>query len=249
VTSDQPVAASVIEESSTIMFAYSGFTGGSTNPILPLINANNSGYVTGVQILNTGGSDTSVTVSYTPSFAGTACTETQMVPAGQSKTFALAAFNNGANSNCAAGATFVGSAQVTANSASMDLTAIVNQLKAGLNGEAYSGFAPPAPADTTVVMPLIMDRNGGYYTGFNVTNAGTSSTDVTCTFTGTGYTVGPTTLAPGAAMTALQNNQIASGYVGSGTCTSTGEPILGVVNELGAAGAADQLLVYNGINP
>ncbi len=52
ITSDQPVAASVIEESSAVMFAYSGFNAGSTNPVMPLINANNSGYVTGIQIQN-----------------------------------------------------------------------------------------------------------------------------------------------------------------------------------------------------
>jgi hypothetical protein len=247
VTSDQPVAASVIEESSTVMFAYSGFNAGSTDPVLPLINANNAGYQTGIQIQNAGGSSTDVTVSYTPSLAGTACTETQTVPAGASATFALAAFANGANSTCAAGATFVGSAQVTTNSASMELVAITNQLLIGVNGEAYSGF-DPAAAGTTSVMPLIMDRNSGYFTGFNVQNVGTSSTDVTCTFTGTSYTVNAT-LAAGEAVTDLQSGQIADSYVGSGSCTSTGEPILTIVNELGPSATADQLLVYGGIVP
>jgi hypothetical protein len=246
VTSDQPVAASVIEESSSIMFAYSGFTGGTTNPVLPLINANNSGYVTGVQIQNGGASDTSVTVSYTPSTAGTACEETQTIPAGASRTFALLAFNSGANSDCVPLALFVGSAQVTANSMSQPLVAIVNQLGA-VNGEAYSGY-DAATANTTAVMPLIMDSNGGYFTGFNVMNVGAASTDVNCTFTNTSYTVSDT-LAAGEALTALQAGQIAPGYVGSGTCTSTGESIVAVVNELGASNTADQLLVYNGINP
>jgi hypothetical protein len=247
VTSDQPVAASVIEESSTVMFAYSGFNGGSVDPVLPLINANNSGYITGIQIQNAGGSDTDVTVSYTPSFAGTACTETQTVPAGESMTFALFAFASGANSDCVAGATFVGSAQVTTNSASQDLVAITNQLRPGVNGEAYSGF-DPAAAGTTSVMPLIMDRNSGYYTGFNVQNVGSTDTDVTCTFTGTTYQVNAT-LAAGEAATAIQNNNVANAYVGSGTCTSTGEPIVTIVNELGPSLTADQLLVYDGATP
>jgi hypothetical protein len=248
ITSDQPVAASVIEESSAVMFAYSGFNAGSTDPVMPLINANNSGYITGIQIQNAGASATDVTVSYTPSLAGTACTETQTVPANSSATFALFAFANGANSTCAAGATFVGSAQVTGNSTSQELVAITNQLLPNVNGEAYSGFDPAAATDTSV-MPLIMDRNSGYFTGFNVQNVGSSSTDVTCTFSGgVSYTVNAT-LAAGAATTALQNGQIADGYVGSGTCTSTGEPILAIVNELGPSGTADQLLVYNGIVP
>jgi hypothetical protein len=247
ITSDQPVAAAVIEESSAVMFAYSGFTGGVTNPVMPLVNANNAQYITGIQIQNGGASPTDVTVSYTPSFAGTACTETRTIPANSSETFALYAFNNGDSSTCAGGATFVGSAEVTANSASMPLVAIVNQLKPGVNGEAYGSFDSAAATDT-VVMPLIMDRNSGYYTGFNVANVGAGSVTVNCTFTGSAYTVSDT-LAAGEAMTALQNGLIADGYVGSGTCTATGGTIVGVVNELGPSGTADQLLVYEGINP
>jgi len=77
------------------MFAYTGFMAGSPNPVMPLVNANNNGYVTGIQIQNIGTQPTDVTLSYTPSAAGSACTETQTIPAGQSKTFALAAFANG----------------------------------------------------------------------------------------------------------------------------------------------------------
>jgi len=247
-SNSQPVVAAVIEESTTVMFAYSGFNAGVADPVMPLINANNSGYVTGVQIQNSGSSATNVTVSYTPSTAGTACTETQNIPAGQSKTFALAAFANGANSNCVALAKFVGSAQVTTNSASQPLVAIVNQLKGSQNGEAYGAFDPSAAKETTL-LPLIMDRNGGYYTGFNVMNVGSGTTSVTCTFTGTSYQV-TQSLAAGAALNALQNNQIANGYVGSATCTGgSGSQIVAIVNELGASATADQLLVYEGVIP
>jgi hypothetical protein len=248
VTSDQPVAVSVIEESSTIMFAYSGFVGGSPNPVLPLINANNSGWVTGVQIQNTGATSTNVTVSYTPAPGlGTACTETQTIAAESSATFALAAFGNGANSTCAAGVRFVGSAKVTANSAGHDLNVIVNQLGPG-KGEAYGGFDVAAASDT-VVMPLIMDRNGGFFTGFNIQNVGSDSTDVDCTFTNSSYTVSAT-LAAGAALNDLQGDKIAAGYVGSATCVASGGTdnlIVGVVNEL-ASSTSDLFLVYEGIN-
>ena len=248
VTSSQAVAIAVIEESSTVMFAYSGFAGGATNPVMPLINANNSGYVTGVQIQNIGGLATDVTVSYTPASAGTACTETQTIAAGQSKTFALGAFASGAPSTCVAGAKFVGSAQVTANTAAQNLVAIINQLKTGVNGEAYGSFNP-ALATNIVVMPLIMDRNSGWYTGFNVMNVGAAATTINCTFTGTAYTVNTGVLAPGQAYNAIQNNAIASGYVGSATCTATnaGDKIVSVVNEVKNT-AGDNLLVYEGIN-
>jgi hypothetical protein len=247
VTSDQPVAVSVIEESSTIMYAYSGFASGSTNPVMPLINANNSGYYTGIQIQNTGATPTSVTVSYT-AVTGTDCTETQTIPAESSATFALAAFGGASpgSDTCVDGATFVGSAAVTANSAGNDLNVIVNQLSAS-NGEAYGGFDPAAATDT-VVMPLIMDRNGGYFTGFNVQNVGSDSTTVNCTFTDSTYTVSAT-LDAGEALSDLQGDKIASGYVGSATCVASGGTdnlIVGVVNELGPSG--DAFLVYEGIN-
>lgn len=250
VTSDQPIAAAVIEESTQIMFAYSGFGAGSTSPVLPLINANNAGYVTGVQIQNAGGVETTVTLSYTPvPGVGTACTETQTIPAGQDRTFALGAFAGspppGATTDCIGGARFVGSAQVTGNTANQELTAIVNQLLPGTNGEAYNGFNV-AEATAKVVMPLIMDRNGGYNTGFNVMNVGASTVTVTCTFTGTSYTVSDT-LGPGEALNDIQYNKIAAGYVGSGTCEAPGGQIVAVVNELGASPTADQLLVYEGV--
>lgn len=249
VTSGQPVAVTVIEENNVMMFAYNGFLGASTNPVIPLVNANNSGFTTGVQIQNVGASSTSVTLSYTPSSAGTACTETQSISAGQSKTFTLGAFTSGTNSNCSAGAKFIGSAEVTANSNSQSLVAVANQHRIGTNGEAYGAFNP-ADASDTVVLPLIMDRNSGYWTGFNVMNVGAGSTSVTCTFTNTSYEVGPVTLAAGEALTDLQNGKIASKYVGSATCKASNPPgkIIAVVNELGPSGTLDQLLVYEGIS-
>lgn len=249
VTATEPIAVTVMEVGPTTLFAYDGFTGGSSDVVMPLINANNAGYVTGVQIMNLGDTDTEVTVSYTPSLAGTACTETKTIPAGQSETFALYAFaQTVAGENCANGATFIGSARITGNSANQELVAIVNQLNAGANkGAAYEGFAP-STATSSVVMPLIMDRNSNYWTGFSVANVGTITTTVQCTFSNSMY-VESATLAPGEAMTRLQNGQIASGYVGSATCTaSSGGQIVGVVNELNSVLPGDVFLVYNAFN-
>ncbi len=137
------------------------------------------------------------------------------------------------------GQRFIGSAQVTSNSANQPLVVIVNQLLPNRNGESYSGF-DPSLATNKVVMPLIMDRNSGYFTGFNVMNVGTTSTTVTCTFTGTSYTV-TGTLNQGQALTDLQSGKIANGYVGSGTCTASGSgKIVAVVNELGPSSTSDQ---------
>lgn len=246
VTSSENIVAAVIQENAGIMFAYTGFTGGDPNPVFPLVNANNGPFVSGLQIQNAGTASTEVTVSYTPSFAGTACTETQTIAAGTSATFALFAFNDGSNSTCAGGATFVGSATVTTNSTNQPLVGIGNQL-GGAGGEAYGSFAA-GDATNTVVMPLIMDRNGGFYTGFNIANVGASTTNVNCTFTNSSYTVSGS-IPAGGALTDIQNNQIADSYVGAATCVGdAGAQIVAVVNQLGPDGSKDQFLVYEGIN-
>lgn len=257
IQSTQPIVAAVIQHDSRVMLAYSGFSGGAVYPVMPLINANNAGYITGIQIQNMGTTTTTVKVSYSPSQSGTSCEETQSIPPQDSKTFALYAFAGvslpGMTTNCAGGQQFIGSARVTLNSASQPLAVVVNQLKPGVNAEAYGGFDPDK-AHNRVVMPLIMDRNSGYFTGFNVMNAGSMAIKVVCTFTNTSYRVSGN-LAPGEALTDIQNGKIMSNYVGSGTCEaldpSTNAPnlnakIVAVVNELRPSNN-DEFLVYEAI--
>jgi len=252
ITGNQPLVASVVQESNKIMFAYTGFAAGSTNPVFPLVNANNANYITGIQIQNAGTQATDVTLSYTPASAGTACTETRTVQPGASATFALSAFNPSvpadASSNCAK-AKFIGSARVTGNTTAQNLVGIGNQLLPGVNGEAYGSFSD-SDAGKSVVMPLIMDRNGGYFTGFNVQNVGTNPTTVTCTFQNNARTVGPTALAAGQALNDVQLNTLAAGYIGSAVCTgdAADTKLVGVVNEL-KTGTVDNLLVYEGVKP
>lgn len=249
VTSNQPIVVTVMEVGPTMLFAYNGFTTSVTNPMMPLVQANNYGYTTGIQIQNSGDAASDVVVTYTPSAAGTQCTETHNIPAHASVTYALNAWSStdpdAAHNTCTNGQTFIGSAQVTSNSAGTGLAAIINQQNFGGNkGAAYGSF-DSATAGTTVVLPLIMDRNYGYFTGFNIMNVGTGSVDVNCTFTGSSYTA-HATLTAGAAMTDVQVNKIADKYVGSATCvaTGTGAKIVGVVNELLNAGSTDTFLVY-----
>lgn len=257
ITSDQPVVAAVIQEANTaanrVMFAYTGIVGGTTNPVFPLINSNNSNYITGTQIQNAGTTATTVTVSYTPGGAGVACTETQTIQPGAVAIFSLFSFHpsaaipNGGTSDCRRGERFIGSAKVTGNSASVNLVGQVNQLLPGVNGEAYNAFSE-ADASNVVILPLIMDRNSGFFTGINVQNVGTAATTVTCTFTNATYTV-QKLLQPGEALNDIQQGKIADRYVGGGRCASTDATakLVAVVNEL-KIGDLDQLLVYEGIN-
>lgn len=255
VSSDQPIVVTVMEvgpNSSPMLFGYNGFTTEHANPVMPLVQANNWGYTTGIQVMNTGGSARNVTISFTPSTAGTACTQTQSVPAGQSATFALTAWDAGdgnGDNNCVDGETFVGSAEVT-DAGTQTLVSIVNQHDFGGNmGASYGAFSPDQASDT-VVMPLIMQDNWGYFTGFNVMNVGTASTTVSCAFSGSAYTDGAT-LAPGEALTSVQyGTALGSGYVGSATCTASGgdASIIGVVNETLLGTGQDTFLVYEAFN-
>jgi hypothetical protein len=252
VTSNEPVVVTVMEVGPAMLFGYDGFTSGSPDPVMPLVQANNYGYTTGIQVQNTGGSQTTVTLTYTPSSAGSSCTQTKSIPAGGSETFAIQAWapsDGNADNNCPNGGTFVGSAQVTTNSGGGDLVAIVNQQNFGANkGAAYGAFSP-ASASAKVVMPLINDRNYGYFTGFNVVNVGSQTTTVNCTFSNSTYTTGAT-LTSGAAFTAVQANQIGNAYVGSAVCTATGgdQSIIGVVNQVNTSGSSDTFLVYEAFN-
>lgn len=250
------VVAAVMQVGPDLLFAYNGFTAGSTGPVIPLVNANNSGFITGIQIQNAGDADTEVTIEYTPvAGLGTACSETKTVAAGSSSTFALYAFTlandpNPGTDNCAMGAQFVGSASVS-QTGDEPLVGIVNQLSSD-KGSAYNAFNP-ATASDVVVMPLIMDRNSGFFTGFNVQNVSSTATTVTCDFTSTdGSVTGSVTsgvLNEGDAFNDIQDGELADGFVGSAVCTANtaGADIIGVVNQL-FGGPGGLFFTYEGFN-
>ncbi len=238
-----PVVATVLEvgpSSAPMLFGYNGFTAGSVDPVMPLVQSNNYGYTTGIQVQNTGGTATDVVISYTPSTSGTACTDSATIQPGASATFGL-------TGSCIESQTFVGSAQVTSNSAGMDLVAIVNQQNFSLNKGASYGAFNTSDGTENIVMPLIMDRNYGYFTGYNVVNVGVSSVTVDCTYSNSAIT-DSATVAPGAAATFVQFNNISNGYVGSATCTATGGSIIGVVNQTLTTGTQDTFLTYEATN-
>lgn len=272
ITSDQPIVAAAIIENPREMLAYTGFTSGSTNPVMPLINTNNIGIQTGVQILNFGDVATNVTVTYTPAPGannGQACTETQTIPQKDSRTFALYAFAPGEtpgtgddNSNCADGVRFVGSAAVTANSANTELTVIVNQSPipgaTAIVAGSYGAFNPD-DATGKVVLPLMLKNRGAAYkfwTGFNIQNLSGTASTLTCTYTKFGSMsadlVRTYDLPANGAANVLQNADpgLPEDYYGSATCTTNPNvPIVGVVNELSQTDPnSERLLVYEGAN-
>jgi len=255
IESDQDIAAAVVQVGPTTVLAYNGFTDATTNPYFPLINANNSGFITGISVQNTGTSDTDVTVSYSPSpgIAGNspACTETRTVPAnGGTAIFAVEAFDSGQpGENCVDGELFVGSARVTANSTSQPLVAVVNQLNTTTNkAGAYAAFNPTG-ASSTIGFPVIQDQFFGYFTGFSIVNVGSTATTVTCTYSNSSV-IQSETLEPGETFTAVQNNAIANRYNGSGICQASGSGrIIGIANQVDISGSADTFFVFEGLDP
>lgn len=259
-----PIAVTVVEVGPTL-FSYTGFGAGSEDPLMPLINQNNYGYFTGVQIMNTGTEDSVVTVSYTPSMAGTACTETRTIAAGSSKTFSQFVFYVPQNetgdpafaTTCTMGETFIGSGKVVANTNAAPLVAVVNQLQpTAVKGGAYVAF-DPAEGGAKIVYPLIMDRNYGYFTSHSIVNVGTTEIAIgglSCLFTGTDKT-GPVTetitntaaIPADGSWTLNHQNLLGDGFVGGATCTGpTGALLVGTSNQLGSTVGVDTLLVSEG---
>jgi len=250
VTSDVEVAVAALEQGPTTLLSYNGFSSTSTAPVFPLINTNNFDYVTNIGLQNTGNTSTNVTVSYTPSSAGTACTETLNIPAKSSVAFGGGFQKTVGGENCANGATFVGSAKVTANSGNQPLVGVVNQLNQTLNkGGSYNGINP-SEGTSKVVFPIINDRNFGYNTGFSIMNVGSVATKISCAFTGTAVKQEIASLAAGATWTVQQQNKIGDKYNGSGTCTATAAnaKIVGVLNQVNGAVTTDAFFVSNGVN-
>ncbi|MFN3705030.1 MAG: hypothetical protein ACK4WM_03435 [Thermoflexales bacterium] len=269
VTSTQPIAAAVVQEADPglghLSYAYSGFATSSTFPVMPLVNINNNGYKTGIQVQNGGSTPTTVTITYVPApgvpgNATATCFETKAIAPGASATFAIDVFSgiipSGTTTNCPANQKFVGSATVTSNSANQPLVAIVNQRQTvvGNGAGAYNAF-DPGSGKQKVVFPLILDRVGATaqnYTGFNVQNVGSGTTTVTCTFAGTPPTtrVISATLAPGQALNDVHQFEFAPGFIGSATCTASnpGDRLVGVLNQVAKLAPGDRLYVSEGVS-
>ncbi len=270
------IAVAVVEYSSgqqgDQLFSYSGFPNGSSNPIFPMINENNSGYWTSANIQNIGTLATTVTLTYYPTEAGQTCTEKQTIPAGAKRDFATYAFawdpsmySFSVSTNCSRYEKFIGTAVVTSNSTNQPLVGIVNQInnKNDPNKGAALMSLNQSSGSDTVVFPYVQQWVGSqqWWTSWNIINVSgstISSDDIVCTVKGSGKTVtfrNPSSLANGKgwlkqfyqSYTSLPN-----GFVGGAVCkTTSGKAIVGSSNILAAnAGiAVDSLAVYEGINP
>jgi hypothetical protein len=153
ITSAQPIVVIVNQILGGSGSSYAGVDPASTvsSVSAPLIQANNFGTFSGIQVQNTG-ADTTVTVTYGPNAAtGTVAPQTdcptptakvQAIAAGQSFTFIQAAGTGSAFDSQFASCRYVGSAIISAASGGK-ITAVVNQAVGGLSDalSTYSAFA------------------------------------------------------------------------------------------------------------
>lgn len=263
-TNNVPLVASVVQVGPTVLYAYDGFTEDqtSTDIVAPLFQYYNAGNVSSIQIQNAGDQATTVTVEYTPGFAGNACQETQTIDPGSAGTFGLFSFNAPTQgSDCFdqnPGTRFVGSARVITNSTNQPLVGVVNQLNLGQGlASSYSAYRPE-DAMNGISLPLLMDRNSGFWTSINLVNIGPATT-VTIDYVGrlnrgqgevftTSETFEIGAGEPVIRLHAPGGFPIADGWVGSATITGANpdDQLLAVVNQVRTGGTGDVFQTYNG---
>lgn len=238
-----------------------GFQSGSTSVSLPLVMCNNSGFDTWFNVQNAGTADANITISYVPGSNGTAQSETAVIKPGAAKTFDQK--SGSATKNCStmadSSAKFIGSAKITSD---QPIVAAVEQLNT-TNFKVLMGYGGFTAGSSSVALPLVMANNSNYYTGIQVQNTGSASTNVTVTYSAN--TAGSFTpvnetfaLAAGASKTILQNGAPAANggannwgtnkYVGGATVTNSGnQPLVAIVNQVN--GVAVKGSAYEGFDP
>ena len=247
VTSSQPVAAiaNTLGSFPEYAAATGGFSAGAQSVSLPLVMCNNNGFDTWFNVQNAGAGDASITIDYVPGLSGTAGQDTATIGPGRAMTFDQKSGSSTASCGDGLGTTFVGGATITSNEPVVATVMQINEASFKVL-MGYNGFTGGAD---DVRAPLVMANNGGFYTGIQVQNAGTSTTTVTIDFAAnTVGTFNPTDLTfdvgGGGSATYLQagndgtNNWVEATagekrYVGAATITSDdGTDLVAIVNQV-----------------
>lgn len=211
---------------------YNGFSAGSATAILPLIMENNNGNRTGTSCQNLGPGAATITMSYTPSegFPERPDDVFENVP---ENGIAVKVMDYQGTTK------WVGSSTVTVSDGA-SIACVVNQTRpAKKNSNLYEGFNPIAATDT-VVMPLIMTKNGSTtktFTAFSIASVDGNNIDVTCDWKPSeGFAdIADTTKSGAAVLVFSQQTGFSAGdtrWIGSAVCTeASGKSIVAVVNQ------------------
>ncbi|MEA2639047.1 MAG: hypothetical protein QOF51_441 [Chloroflexota bacterium] len=223
------------------LLSYAGATTGSATTNAPLLFKNYNDWISGVQVANMSASGVTVSASLRDRDSGIA--------------FGLPSVTLGANQGAFFDLStiaelpdgFVGSGVFTASG---PISAVVQEVNAvQQTGMGYDGFSA---GTSNISIPLIFKGSGGWDTGVQVQNLGSVETAVTIVYTlPSGITVSEVaTVAAGDSVTFYQpaNPNLPSGLVGAATVTSSGQPIVAIVNEVNYARGGDAAMAYEGIN-
>ena len=203
--------------------------------LVPAASAQSITWTSGFQVQNLSSATASIVVSYynqngTKNIADVSDTIAGM----SSKTYFPISANPGFN-----GSVVVSSDQ--------PVVAIANTLG---NSPKYAASTESfSEGSNSVKLPLIMKGNTGYYTWFNVQNAGSSPATVTVQYVpgsaGSAYTAPAVTVQPGAAATFSQRDlaNLGAKFVGSAVVTSS-QPVVATVMQIGET--YTNMMGYNG---
>jgi hypothetical protein len=209
--------------------AFTGIGAPAETLTMPLVYKNAADWASGVQVQNAGTGPATVTISYAPlGSARTVAVDRATVLPGAATTFYQAA-----NPDLPDG--FVGSATITSIE-SQPLAAVANAVKHGAGmATAYDAIAG---GGSTLHIPLVYRDFGGWNSGFQLQNVGTTTTTVNVTFyqeNGREAASVSRTIEPGAASTLYVPNvtDLGSAFIGSAMVTSLGgESIAATVNQV-----------------
>ncbi len=270
-TSDQPVAGSIVEyvdgaSVADFVLATRALTPADAgqNVIAPTLKSDFYGSSTGASILNTGTDAQVVNLSFSVTntdndatcnnTVGQTVTDSVTVPAGGSVVVSRFQNNIGGLDDC----TFFA---MTATSDDNPIVVTVNENNSGKKA-VYFGFNS-ANATTNVALPLVKENFPGsnaQTTGITVVNAGSAPTTVTATYVssgGTTHVIQSQSIAAGEAvpffqifnspshLTATSGGFPSAGTKHSVTISSSGEPIVALAQESDRANDGSPLDIYN----
>src|ERR1700681_4853953 len=209
--------------------------------VLPaMTNGAYGGYVTAATIQNTGSAPANVQIAYfdqngAPVGAGDAISSLPVNPS-------LTVRQDNGNSFPSSGGDSVQAGSAVVYS-SQPIASFVNEFAPGNVGDAtsYTGVLVPFGVGATLYAPTIVNNAyGGYTTGIGLLNEGSVPTDVTITYRGADGSVVKTQTVPGLAAHAYRalysgdtSLALPSGFAGTATISSSGQPLGAVVNETG----------------
>jgi hypothetical protein len=145
---------------------------------------------------------------------------------------------------------WVGGAKVTSSSQPVVASANIVHEPGAWGMSSYSGFT--SAGSTTAVLPNIMNANGNYWSGINVTNGGAVATNITLKFTPeTGYGAIADIVFPavgaGATIVQLMPAATAVQWVGSVEVDGGGQNIFVIVNTLNVV--SGEVAAWKGFDP